>query len=341
MRVVQMVCSDGFGGVEQYILNLAHGLASSGVQVDVIGGSSSRMQESLRSSRVGWFDGDDPRRALRSLRSLAPPDLVVSHMSQADLIASLYRRSGRARGIRQVSTRHFAAPRGSNPAARILFHAVARDIAGQLSVSEFVARHIDGDSVVVHTGVAELRGEGEGREPVVLVAQRLEQEKDTETTLRAWAASAARARGWRMQIAGDGSRRSELEAMARMLGIDDSVDFLGYRDDVQERLTRAGLVLAPTPREGLGILVLEAMAAGTPVVASAGGGHLETVGAVSPETLFAPGDARTAAAIIDALVDDDSRREAVGRALQNRQRERFTIERQVAGTLNMYEKALK
>lgn len=337
MRVVQMVCSDGFGGVEQYILNLAHGLVSQGAKVDVIGGSSSRMQESLRDSRASWSNGDDPRQAWRSLRSLPRPDLVVSHMSQADLVATLYRRSGRGRGVPQLSTRHFAAPRGHTGAARVLFRAVAAGIAGQLSVSEYVAGEIDGDSVVVHSGVAE-RDEQMQREQFVLVAQRLEQEKDTETTLRAWAASSARQRGWRMQIAGDGSQRSELESMAGALGIDDSVDFLGFRRDVQDLLSRAGLVLAPTPREGLGILVLEAMAAGTPVVASAGGGHLETVGAVSPETLFVPGDARSAAAIIDALVVDNTRRDAVGQALQRLQRERFTIDRQVAGTFALYEK---
>lgn len=339
MRIVQLVCSDGFGGVEQYVLGLTAGLVAAGVEVEVVGGAADRMQEPLRAAGAGWHRGDDPWQALRALRALRRPELIVSHMSQADLVAAVHRRTPRGRRVRQVSVRHFAAPRGSSRLARAGFRAVSRGIAAQLAISEYVAAQIDGESTVVHTGVARQDAVGR-RERTVLVAQRLEREKDTETALRAWAASRAAESGWRLRIAGDGGERPVLTALVRALGVTDSVEFLGYRRDVPALLASAGLVLAPTPREGLGILVLEAMAAGAPVVAADGGGHRETVGAVRPDLLFAPGDYLAAAGTIDRLIADDRARAEAGRMLQDLQRERFGVEQQVAGALAVFRRAL-
>ena len=71
------------------------------------------------------------------------------------------------------------------------------------------------------------------REPVVLVAQRLEPEKRTDVALRAWAASGLADRGWRLQIAGDGAERDDLEcSWPTHFRIEDSVDFLGRAQDV-------------------------------------------------------------------------------------------------------------
>lgn len=339
MRVVQLVCSDGFGGVERYISNLSAGLAHEGVQVDVIGGAQERMHDPLSAAGVTWHRGDSPAEALAALRRLPPPDLLNTHMSQADLVGYVSRWSVRRRSVPQVSTRHFGAPRGASVPARVLFRVVGSRLRAQLSISDFVARHIDGPSVIVHSGVAN-RPEGHDRDRTVLVVQRLEPEKDTETALRAWAESTGPARGWSLVVAGDGAERDRLRGLVDDLGIGETVTFLGFRDDVDELLSRAGLVLAPTPREGLGILVLEAMAAGTPVVASAGGGHLETVGAIEPELLFPPGDAFAAARVMDSLIDDDARRRAAGVRLRDLQRTSFTMASQVAGTLALYRKVL-
>ena len=336
MRVVQLTCSDGFGGVEQYLLNLGRGLAERGIDVVIIGGAEGAMRTTVE--RYGrWFPGDTMSQAAASLRSLRDVELLNTHMSQADLVGCLARVVSPR--LRLVSTRHFAARRGHGTAARAAFRVLSHRISAQIAISDFVAANVDGRCCVVHSGVAATDSSPE-RERTVLVAQRLEPEKDTATAVRAWALASAKERGWKLHIAGGGSERSRLEEEVRALGVDDSVKFLGFRNDVPALLANSGAVLAPTPREGLGILVLEAMATATPVVAAAGGGHLETVGAVRPELLFPPGDAQAAAQVLDATTSDEVVRRAAGEELQRAQRERFTIAAQVAGTLGVYQEAL-
>ncbi|GAB6859001.1 glycosyltransferase family 4 protein [Microbacterium xylanilyticum] len=338
MRVVQVVCSDGYGGVERYLLNLGRGLAVQGIDVVIVGGAGSEMRGAADGFGT-WLPGDSPWQAWASLRSLGHADIVNTHMSQADVVGCVHRLTGHR--TRLVSTRHFAATRGSSALARGVLRPLARAFSAQIAISRFVGAAVEDDSVVVHSGVESRDPVDDARrERIVLVAQRLEPEKDTATALHAWGASTARRRGWRLQIAGAGSQRALLEAQTRALGLDGEVEFLGFREDVDELVARAGLVLAPTPREGLGILVLEAMAAGTPVVAAASGGHLETIGAAAPDLIFPPQDAAAAARIIDSLVDDPLRRLEAGAAVRRAQREGFTIERQVAGTLAVYREVL-
>ncbi|WP_454116715.1 glycosyltransferase family 4 protein [Microbacterium aurum] len=338
VRVVHLVCSSGFAGVENYIVNVATGLARDGVDVAVIGGADAQMQDALAGTGVEWLPGGDMRAAFRSLRSVADSGILHTHMSQADLVGWLHRRV-RARDMRQVSTRHFAGPRGAGVLARAVFRLVGRSLATQIAISEFVARHVEPPAEIVYSGVA-TEASGPVREPYVLAAQRLEPEKRTADVIEAWAQSKGHAAGWRLLIAGEGSERGDLESLARTRAVADSVDFLGHRADIPQLLARAGLVVASTPREGLGMLVLEAMAHATPVVASAGGGHLETVGLATPDLLFAPGDPRDAARVIDLLIGDADLRQVSGEALRDLQRERFTIGGQVAATRALYERVL-
>ncbi|GAA1919407.1 hypothetical protein GCM10009775_09960 [Microbacterium aoyamense] len=338
MRVVNLVCSDGFAGVENYIVNVSRGLAQDGVDVTVIGGSRAKMTAALAGSDVEWLPGDDMRGALASLRGARAADILHTHMSQADLVGWIHRR-GRGRGARQVSTRHFAGARGSSAVARAVFGPVGRSLSAQIAISQFVADHVEPPTEVVYSGVATVDAE-HPRERYVFAAQRFEAEKHTADVINAFASSTAASEGWMLRIAGDGSERAELERLAVDRGVAHAVEFLGYRSDVDDLLSRAALVVAPTPREGLGISVLEAMAQATPVVASAGGGHLETVGVATPELLYPPGDTGAAARAIDRLVYDEDFRRASGAALRDLQRKAFTIESQVAGTRAVYERVL-
>jgi len=104
---------------------------------------------------------------------------------------------------------------------------------------------------------------------------------------------------------------------------------------VADELGRAGILLASAVAEPLGLSVLEAMAAGVPVVASASGGHIETIGAIEGAPLFPPGDAPAAAAALRALRADSmrTRMSAEGRRVVA---ERFTIERHVDCLLRQY-----
>lgn len=314
---------------------LAPMLVDRGHEVAVIGGEPAQMSQALRGA-CRFTPAASVREARRALRALGPLDVVNTHMTQADLVGLT---RGRALAVaRLVSTRHFSAPRGSGP-ARQVFRRWETRIDAELAISAYVAGSIGVPSEVVLTGVADADAGAERRD-VVLLAQRLEAEKATSVALRAWAAGAARRSGWRLEIAGDGSQRPELEREATALGIRDTVDFLGHRGDVGRLMASASVLLAPTPREGLGIAVIEAMAHGLPVVAAGSGGHLETVGKVDGAALFPPGDHVAAAARVDELVGDRARRIAYGDRLQRHQRAELSLAAWADRTIGVYERAV-
>lgn len=336
MHIVHLICSDKFAGVERYVGTLAPLQSARGARVTVVGGAEAPMR-ALLGEAIAFIPAVTVRDAARALRAIAAGvDLVNTHMTAADAAGIL---GSRGRALPLVSTRHFAAPRGSNPLARRVLGALAGRFAAQISISAFVAGTIGEPSDVVLSGVADADGAPD-RERHVLMAQRLEREKDTDSALRAWARTRARGDGWRLRIAGTGAERAALEAAAAQLGLADSVEFLGQRGDVGALMASSGIFLATAPAEPYGLSVAEAMAHALPVVAADGGGHRETAGLVADAALYPPGDVAAAAALIDELAADADRRTSYGRALQDAQRSRLGEQRWADQTVAVYERVL-
>lgn len=336
MRLVHAVRSDQFAGVERHVAVLARAQADAGHRVTVVGGDPGRMEMAL-GERVPQVPARTTAEVARALLALRKPDLVHVHMTAAEVAAALVHPLVR-RPV--IATRHFTGTRGSSLPARAARLLVRRALSAQIAVSQHVADRVDGASVVVYPGVQRplvVPGVSE-RRPWVLVAQRLEPEKRTEDAIRAFAEVTPP--GWSLVLAGDGSRRPPLEELVRGLGIADLVKFLGHRDDVRDLMAQASVLLAPCPDEGLGLSVLEAMAAGLPVVAADGGGHRETVGRSSPEYLFSPGDWRAAAERLDRLAHSPDLRARAAEAGREVQARRFTVERQVRATDEVYRAVL-
>ncbi|TQJ15620.1 glycosyltransferase involved in cell wall biosynthesis [Yimella lutea] len=340
MRVVHAIRSGNFAGVERHVLSLAITQRQRGDEVTVIGGDASRMQAPLAEAGARFTPATttfDVVHALARLRSWGP-DVINAHMTAAETAAVI---TGLAPGAAPiVATRHFATHRGSRPALRPILRLGTRRLAAQIAVSDFVAAHIDGPSTVVHSGVPVRPHSDVPRERTVLVVQRLEPEKLTDLTLSAFSRSGLAAEGWRLELVGDGALRNDLQDNAVRLGIAGATTFLGHRSDVPDRMDAASILVAPTASEALGLTVLEAMAGGLPVVASASGGHLETVGSASDAAMFPAGDVDAAARLLRELAADDTRRVAYGADLRAIQRERFTIEAQAEATDAVYRSVL-
>jgi glycosyltransferase involved in cell wall biosynthesis len=333
-RVVHIVTTSGFAGVERYVCNVASATAVRGWDVVVVGGDGDRMRHALGGA-VRWEPGHDVPSALRSILRTGRANVSHAHMTIAEAVAVATRPVHRAV---VVSTRHFAARRGASRGGRVVAPWIARNIRREIANGEFVAQHLERPpAAVITAGVpaSTLLWRPENR--IVLVMQRLEAEKDTGTALRAWSASQLATDGWSMRIVGEGSERVWLDKWVRDAAVD-GVTFAGWTEDVASELRRAGILFATATAEPLGLSVLEAMAAGVPVVASASGGHLETIGATAGARLFPPGDAAAGAMALDAL-RSESARVRLSSAERLVVSQRFTIERHIDRLLGQYEAA--
>ena len=340
LRILHAIRSDGFAGVEQFVLRLARAQQQRGDEVTVIGGATEPMRAGLDPVGVGHVPAartDDVTRAVRRLAR--DVDVVNTHMTAADLGTVLALAPRRTRPS-VVATRHFAKPRGRiGPVP--LASVVRRGIDAQIAISTAVAATIDGTSTVVHPGIdARSAPDTRSRERTVLIGQRLEPEKHTHVGLRAFAASGLVDDGWSLEIAGDGSEREALTALSASLGVEAAVRFLGFRSDLPELMGRAALLVAPCPVEGFGLSLLEAMASGLPVVAAAAAGHLDTLSGLDPRALYAPDDVAEAAAHLRSLAGDEPGRAALAHAALERQRREFSLEAQADGTDAVYRSVL-
>jgi glycosyltransferase involved in cell wall biosynthesis len=132
---------------------------------------------------------------------------------------------------------------------------------------------------------------------------RLEIHKDQPTLIRAAARLAAKGIAVNVQLVGEGSRRSEYESLLRSLGLEQQVQLLGMRRDIPELLgTLDAFVFAATPDEGLGVALLEAMAAGVPIVATDVGACREVLDYGRLGKLVPPRDPEALAAAIEAVL---------------------------------------
>lgn len=338
VKIRHLIVTDSFAGAEQHVCMLANVQARYGHQVEVWGGDREAMRSRLDDAVVAQ-PCSTVSAALWLARRSGGVDLIHAHMTAAEVAATvaagLY-----TRGAAVVATRHFAALRGSSVAGHLVRPVLGRAVAAQIAVSRFVAQSIDGDSTVVYAGVDTPKPELSTRDKVVLVAQRLSPEKRTSDALDIFAASGLAERGWRLEIAGRGAEGEALERRTEQLGLTRSVRLLGFCPDLQARMARAAIVLATAPSEPFGLTVVEAMAHGTPVVAAAGGGHLESVGSSAEAALYPVGDLVEGGRLIRGLAEDPDARTAYGADLRRLQRERFTVDRQYADTQRVYEEVL-
>jgi glycosyltransferase involved in cell wall biosynthesis len=141
----------------------------------------------------------------------------------------------------------------------------------------------------------------------------LTEEKGFDVLLASLPALRARNPELALLIIGDGPLRNELTRRAERLGVEEHVRFLGRRRDVADLLACADIFVLPSRREGLPMVLLEAMAAGKAIVATAVG-EVPTVLENTGGLCVAPGDSGALTDALASLVTDRARREARGRS---------------------------
>ena len=177
--------------------------------------------------------------------------------------------------------------------------------------------------------------------PLVAVVSRLTRLKGLEHLLEAVAILTPSHPDARFLIIGETapSDTAYLEVLNRLaaeLGVADRVIFTGIRSDVPALLSGVDVSVMPSLNEALSNVLLESMAAGAPTVATRVGGTPEALVDDVTGLLVAPGDSRALAAAIARLLDDRHLAARLGRAARQVIEDRFSVDRMVASTEQLY-----
>jgi glycosyltransferase involved in cell wall biosynthesis/ribosomal protein S18 acetylase RimI-like enzyme len=369
IRLLHIVGDSSFGGAAKIILRLAEKMRSEGWQVDLLT-TNTVFQQAAEERGIGTVDLDVIRREIRPMWDLLGLlrlyrflrreryTVVHTHTSKAGFVGRLAAWLARVPVILHT-THGFAFHERSSRAKRVFYSTLERLAAHWcdrvVSVSEFHRRWalelgICGENKImaIPNGIAlpepqsripasELRrGWGADRDDLVILSTgRLAPEKGLEDLLKAASLLRRMGQRFRVVLAGDGPLRAQLEHLAQDLAISDQVTFLGYREDVPDLLAACDLVVLPSLREGLSIALLEAMAAGKPVVATSIGSNVTVASQAEMALLVPPCDPQALSEAILRCGRDPALRARFGNNARCVFKSRYTEERM----LNAYRKA--
>jgi glycosyltransferase involved in cell wall biosynthesis len=172
--------------------------------------------------------------------------------------------------------------------------------------------------------------------PLLLSVGRLEARKGQRYLIEAWATVQRRCPSARLVLLGEGPDRPQLERQVEGLGLHPSVSFRGFENRVADHLDVADTLVHPSLTEGMPNVVLEAMAAGRPVVATRVGGVPELVTDGESGLLVPPRDPAALAQALVRLLQEQALATTLGRNAERRARERFSVGAMVEATEAVY-----
>lgn len=359
-RVLIVITLAEIGGAQSYVARLLPALSKS-FDVTVAAWGEGPLVEACRSSRVRFVPLRYLRRPINPLYDLLGlielvrlmrrlrPEIVHANSSKAGVLARLAAAMLRV-PVRLFTVHGWAFKAHHGLAARLYLAAdrLMRPLTTMIvCVSEreravgITRKTCDPErTVVIENAVelAEARKDPENDPPVVLSVGRMKAPKDFGTLITA--ASLLPHGRFRLRIAGDGPDAPIVAEHADRLGLNGSLELLGDRDDIDALYQEADIFVLSSRSEGMPMSVLEAMAAGVPVVASAVGGIPEVVVADETGLLVDPGDPEALAAALRRLIDDRKLRAGLSRAGRERVREHFDLERWQQAHVELYRSLL-
>lgn len=284
--------------------------------------------------------------------------LLQTFFDEAIFVGWLGARRARRRPVLLSSRRDMGLGASNQPWYHRLFPValplVNRDFAAIVANSDMVRRYAArrertpvGKFVVLRNGVEVPLPQpppaawvADGRVGVGIVAS-LTPVKRHDLLLRAWAVleSGKAAGSARLFVLGDGPGSEALQGLAGELGLKECVNFVGAVDNVPAWLQRLDVGVLCSDREGLSNAILEYMACGLPVVATATGGNAELVDADNG-LLVPPGDEQALAAALERLILDGGLRRALGEASRRRIDDSFTWDRAMGDLMACYDDVL-
>ncbi|MBN2453900.1 MAG: glycosyltransferase family 4 protein [Candidatus Omnitrophica bacterium] len=364
MKVLQITTHFNVGGITNYILTLSRALAGKDIQT-VVFSSGGDMEAELSKSGI-------PHRkvGIKTKFELAPKviaagfkaaaiikneniDIIHAHTRVSQVAAAI---ASRFTGVPYVTTCHG------------YFKKRLRGILDTwgmkvIAISGAVRKHLEADLGVdagrialIYSGVdaakfshgysqdeiiSAKRSLGLKGGPVIGAIGRLSPVKGHEFLLRAMKDIIAAKPGAQCLIIGDGEERSRLESLAGSSGIDSSVKFVESCPDTHKYLSLMDVFIFPSIKEGLGIALLEALAAGRACVASRIGGIENIIEDGRNGLLVGVADPAAIAAAVKTLLGDEGLRKRMGAEGRALVAAKFTLDSMAVKIAELYRETVK
>jgi glycosyltransferase involved in cell wall biosynthesis len=365
IRVLQIVTSLVVGGAERLVVAAASGLPSSEYDIRICcfserGPLATEAAErgiqvwcldafpSLRRPAALW-------RLYRIIRAFAP-DIVHTHLQAPNLYGRLVAIVSRVPVV--VASEHNVYGTKARRyvwVERVLATRTTALIAVTEQVRRFLSQQLGIDPsriLTIENGIAPAspsparvaewrrRLALPSERPVLATVASLTPKKGHTFLIDAFAQLRARDFAGELLLAGDGPERAALEAKAAALGVADRIHFLGVVRHIADVLALCDVFVLPSLVEGLPLALLEAMAAGKPVVATAVGGVPDVVSTGTNGVLVEPGSAGALAAALDDICRRADLRRMYGERARRTVLERFTEDRYLTALSGLYKSSI-
>jgi len=364
MRLVHLTSSIFYGGPERQMLGMADALPPGHDVTFISFAEDGRCEPFLTEARRRGYAAigltHDTPRLLAAARELSAhlrdirPDVVLCHTYKANLVG---RPVCRTVGVRVVAvsrawTGEDFKVRMYDRLDRFLLKRFDRVVAVSEGQAEQVraagvaerklrvirnSARIDAFAHPDPAGRADLEAlSPTPGERIVVSAGRLSPDKGFDVLIRAASVVCAVDPGARFVVFGDGVLRDDLPKMAAAAGLAEKMTFAGFRDDLDRLMPHADVFVLPSHNEGLPNVVLEASAAGVPVVATAVSGTPEAVLDGQTGHLVPAGDAPALANRLLRLLGDSGLSRRMGRAGRALMTGRFSFAAQAQAYVNLF-----
>jgi glycosyltransferase involved in cell wall biosynthesis len=366
IRVLHLITRLPVGGAERLLVDVARGLdprrfTSIACCIQDRGELAGELEahgiavhslDRMRTKRFDWRAIGKLARLMRDQRI----DVVHSHLYHANLYGRLAARRAHVPAVASVHNTYAKRKWHRELLNRWLAHISAKVIAVSEDVRNDLVRYdrIPPQKIaLIHNGIdvsrvqtPVTRNEARARlgltgDAIVLgCIARLEEQKGHRFLLEALARLNQPARGaarFRVVLVGDGRLRADLEQRAADLGVAQWTLFLGTRHDVPQILKALDICVMPSLWEGLSVAMLEAMAAGLPLVISDVSGVSQVVGNNEYGIKVPVGNVAELAHTIGRLAESAEQRAALGTAARQRVHDRFSAQAMLADLSRLYE----
>ena len=362
VRIVQVIPSLRMGGLENVAVRLVEHLTEFADQAVVTPGGTGPLAKRVAAGVPVFPMGETHRpdkwnavRMARLFRQLRPDIVHTRNWTCIDAILG-----ARLAGVRVVihgeHGREAGDPDGRNARRRQVRRLLSPFVTEFVTVSRDLARWLVEEVRVparkvstIYNGVDTRRYAGGDRAharqalgipvdwTVAGTVGRLDPVKDQACLIRAFARAAGEAKRV-LVIAGDGPCREELAALVKELAIGDRVRLLGERNDIPLILRALDVFVLSSIGEGISNAILEAMAAGLPVIATRVGGNVELVRDALTGRLIEPRRPEALAEALGAYFGDPELARAHGAAGRERVATDFGLDRMLADYMSLYRK---